>query len=308
MFVSYEAFVQVVASMADQYCKFIRASQPVSFRKPVPALNIVLTSLLERQDHNGFSHQNPSFLASALAKDEDIINAYLPPDANSLLVTMQHAFEARNSMNVIVAGKKDLPQWLTLEQAKQQVEQGIMTWEFASEDNPNIVLAACGDYVTNDALASIQLIKELLPNVRVRFVCISELNATGIGSYKGPLDYLDEFFTVDKGVVFNFHGYPQTIKKLLFDYAGNQRIKINGYEERGSTTTPFDMGVRNGTSRYHLVRDMVEKIYHQGDISETAYNEINAAIHDMLESHKAYILTQGVDPKSIEHWRWHRTW
>ncbi len=306
IFVSYEAFVQVIASMADQYAKFIKASEEVKFRKPLPALNIILTSLLERQDHNGFSHQNPSFISSMMEKDGNIISAYFPPDTNSMLVTMKEIFESRNSLNLVVAGKKDQFNWLTLEEAKVQMDHGIMTWDFASDENPQVVLVSSGDYVTNECLASIQIIKQLIPNVRVRFVNVSELTALGVGddTVKSNSDLLDKYFTADKGVVYNFHGYPHTIKKLLFDYRGSHRIKVNGYMEEGSTTTPFDMETRNKTSRYHLVLDMAEKLFNQGDIDKNKYEEVKNEIKSKLKKHKEYILKNGVDIDEITNWEW----
>lgn len=306
LFPSYEAFVQVVASMADQYAKFIKASKPVAFRKPLPAMNVILTSLLERQDHNGFSHQNPSFLSSMLEKDGEFISAYLPPDANSMLVTMEKCLQSRNALNIIVAGKKDLPQWLTLEEARKQMDDGIMIWDFASDKNPDVVLAASGDYVTQEAMFAIQEIKAILPKLKIRFVSVSELTALGVGdpTVSANNKKLDEYFTEDKGVVFNFHGYPQTIKKLLFDYSGSHRIKINGYQENGSTTTPFDMEVRNGTSRYHLVKDLAEKAFEGGAISAKEFDEVLKAFDEKLLRHHNYILENGDDPEEIKNESW----
>lgn len=305
VFVSYEAFVQVIASMADQYVKFVKASHEAPFRKPLPAMNIILTSLLERQDHNGFSHQNPSFISSMMEKDGNIIHSYFPPDANCMLVTMKECFQSRNRLNCIVAGKKPQYNWLTLSQAEKQMDSGIMTWDFASDHDPQVILVGTGDYVTNECLAAIQIMKSLLSKIRIRFVNISELTTLGVGDETVGADseFLDKFFTHDKGVVYNFHGYPHTVKKLLFDYSGAQRVKVNGYLEEGSTTTPFDMETRNKTSRYHLVLDMVEKLYAQEDIDKVAHNEVNKEIEKRLKDHKAYIVKHGVDPKEIEEWR-----
>ena len=305
-FISYEAFVQVIASMADQYVKFVKASLEVPFRKPLPAMNVILTSLLERQDHNGFSHQNPSFISSMMEKDGHTVHAYFPPDTNCMLVTMKEVFQSRNRLNLIVAGKQPQYNWLTLTQAEKQMDQGIMTWDFASDTDPQVVLVGTGDYVTNECLASIQIMKSLLPKVRIRFVSVSELTTLGVGddTVKTDSKLLDKFFTQDKGVVYNFHGYPHTIKKLLFDYSGASRIKVNGYLEEGSTTTPFDMETRNKTSRYHLVLDMAEKLFAQEDIDKREYISIKREIEKRLKDHKAYIVRHGVDPKEIEEWRW----
>jgi len=306
MFPTYESFSQVIASQADQYCKFIYASQGVHFRKPVPACNVVLSSLLERQDHNGYSHQNPSFLGSVLEKHPHIISAYLPADANSTLAYTERAFADLDKMNVIVAGKKDLPQWLTLEQAREQCKVGVMKWDFASDENPDVVMAACGDYVTQESMASIVLLRELLPKAKVRFVSVSELTSSGLGSleFQSQPWLMDEIFTEDKGVVFNYHGYPNTIKKLIFDYEGSKRFKIKGYEEEGSTTTPFDMGVRNGTSRYHLVIDMAYKLFQQGVINENVHSKITTDMLQRLVEHRQYIKDNGVDPQELDNWVW----
>jgi len=306
VFVSYESFVQVIASMADQYVKFIKASEEVDFREPLPAVNVILTSLLERQDHNGFSHQNPSFISSMLEKDGNIIYAYFPPDANCMLMTMKECFESRDRLNVIVAGKKDLFNWLSLSEAKKQMKEGIMTWDFASDEDPQIVFAASGDYVTAESLAGIQILKELLPDVRVRFVAISELTALGVGdeTVASSNEILDEHFTMDKGVIYNFHGYPHTVKKLLFDYSGAHRIRVNGYVEEGSTTSPFDMEVRNKTSRYHLVMQAADKLFAGNDITKGKLWEIKTEIEKRLKDHHEYIIENGDDPDSIKRWKW----
>ncbi|MFA6458152.1 MAG: phosphoketolase family protein [Patescibacteria group bacterium] len=303
-FASYEAFTQIVASMADQFCKFVKASHGVKFRPPLPALNLILTSLLERQDHNGFSHQNPSLLSSMLEKDGNLISAFLPPDANSLLATLEETLRSRNKLNLIVVGKKDLPQWLTLPEARRQMRAGIMEWKFLSDRNPQIVLAASGDYATNESLAALKILRELLPQIRLRFVNVSELTALGVGDPTTATNskFLDRFFTTDKNVIFNFHGYPHTIKKLLFDYSGSHRVKINGYEEEGSTTTPLDLEVRNRTSRFHTALDAAEKLCAQKDISRVQFNLIKKIIAKKIRTHHEFIMKNGVDPIEIENW------
>ncbi|RLV61439.1 phosphoketolase family protein [Parashewanella curva] len=308
MFPTYESFSQVISSMADQYCKYVYASQGVHFRKPLPSCNVVLSSLLERQDHNGYSHQNPSFLGAMLEKHPKITSAYLPADANSTLVYTEKAYAGRDKLNILVAGKKELPQWLNLEEARKQAADGVMVWDFASDENPDVILAACGDYVTQEAMAALVLIREMLPRVRVRFVSVTELTSSGLGSpeFQAKPWLMDEIFTEDKGVVFNYHGYPNTIKKLIFDYKGCKRFRIKGYEEEGSTTTPFDMGVRNGTSRFHLVIDMAYKLFQQGVIDEPQHVDITTDMLQRLVDHNNYIKVHGVDPKHIEDWVWTR--
>ena len=307
-FVSYEAFVQVVASMVDQYAKFLKASEEVSWRKPLPGLNIFLTSLLERQDHNGFSHQNPSFLSSMMEKDGNIIRAYLPPDSNSMLVTLEHIFQSRNTINLVVAGKKEQLHWLTPEQAREQMERGIMTWDFASDSHPDVIMAASGDYIAKEAVAARQELKMLLPSLNIRVVYVSELTALGVGDSTvcATRDTLDKYFTPDKPIVFGFHGYPHTIKKLLFDYASANRIDVHGYHESGSTTTPFDMKVRNQVSRFCFALSLAHAAMKSGAISSKDFERVQNAMHAKLQSHHEYILAHGEDPDDIANWTFHR--
>ncbi len=306
IFVSYEAFVQVVASMADQYVKFLKASKEVSWRKPLPGMNVILTSLLERQDHNGFSHQNPSFISSMLEKDGEFIRAYFPPDANSMLVALEETLLSRDSLNMIVVGKKENHKWLSLAEARKQMAGGIMTWDFASDKNPDVVFVASGDYVTKESMAAIDILKEMIPGTKARFVNVSELSVLGVGdpTIASDDDLLDTYFTKDKGVIYNFHGYPHTIKKLLFDYHGSRRFSIHGYRENGSTTSPFDMHIRNETSRYHLVLDAVRILHQQGNIQAIQRQKLEKKIMKKLEDHRQYIIKNGDDPKEISGWNW----
>ncbi len=304
-FVSYEAFVQVIASMADQYAKFITASQEVSWRKPLPGLNIFLTSLLERQDHNGFSHQNPSFISSMMEKDGNIISAYFPPDSNSMICTLDKIFTSRDTINLIIAGKKTQDHWLSLDEAKKQMNDGIMTWDFASDENPQVVMVASGDYLAKEAVAGRQTLKEIVPNLRVRVVYVSELTALGVGDPTVPAtnEFLDSFFTKDKGVVFGFHGYAHTIKKLLFDYSGSHRIEVRGYHESGSTTTPFDMKVRNQVSRFGFAIALAKKAFQSGDITEEEFVKVEKILTKKLQDHHEYIIEHGEDPDEIKNWQ-----
>ena len=309
VFVSYEAFAQVISSMVDQYAKFIKISKRVAWRKPVPSLNIILTSLLERQDHNGFSHQNPSFIANMTEKDGEFINVYFPPDSYSMAATLTQSFQSTNSINVVVAGKKPLPLWLSKKEADQQVKDGIMTWDFASDLNPDIILVGTGDYITQECLAAITLLKSFDANIRIRFVSVSTITATGIGScpIKEYNKTLDHYFTNNKPVIYNFHGYPQTIKKILFDYKGSQRVEVHGYIEEGSTTTPFDMQSRNTQSRYHMVTSMAKALYEDQSINEHLYENILTHIDNKIQKHKEYILKHGIDPEEIDNWTWNES-
>lgn len=302
-FVTYEAFAQIVASMADQYIKFVKIARDVHFRKPVPALNIVLSSLLERQDHNGFSHQNPSFIASMLDRDFDLVNVYFPADKNVMVHAMEGCLRSRDSLNIIACGKKMHRTWLTPEEAKRQVLDGVMIWDFLSDDKPDVVVATAGDYVTEEAVIGLKLFKTIEPDVNVRFVNFFKLDllgeAAGNDSAKAAFD---DLLTPDKGIVFNYHGYVATIKKLLFGIVDADRVIINGYEESGSTTSPFDMKARNGLSRFHLVKDIAVSAGFAGVLSQERVAEIVKDMDEKLEWEKEYIIKHKVDPHEITNW------
>lgn len=302
-FVSYEAFAQIVASMADQYVKFIKVAKEQNFRKKVPAMNIILSSLLERQDHNGFSHQNPSFIASNLDRDRDIASVYLPADKNLMKLAMEKTMHSYNSLNVIVCAKKMTRTWLTLGEAQKQAKDGIMTWDRYSDENPDIVVLTAGDYVTEESMAGLQLLRAKLPELKVRFVNIFMLDVLNEQDSRFEKEeIIEKFLTRDKGVVFNYHGYPDTIKKLLFDYGVSDRIIINGYEEHGSTTSPFDMKARNGLSRYHLLRDAAHLALNQGSLDSDTFEEIAKWVSEKLNWERNYIIENHVDPDSIKKW------
>ena len=308
IFASYEAFVQIISSMADQYAKFLKQAEEISWRGDVPSINYILTSSGWRQEHNGFSHQNPGFIDDMLQKGGCRIHVYFPPDGNTTLAVLEKSFSSRNSINVIVSGKTLEPRWLTPELARHELESGMMIWEFASEENPDIVFSAAGEYLTKEALAAVDIIKTETPTVRIRFVNILELTAIGLGNTecKIPLDF-DGLFTHDKPVIFNFHGYPQTLKQILFDSGErSDRFSVHGYIENGSTTTPFDMHVRNKTSRYDLVIEAYEKLIKDKVVSSSVANEIITKYKLKLREHGEYIRKKGVDPEEIEQWQWKR--
>jgi len=307
VFASYEAFIQVVVSMFDQYAKFLKIARVVEFRKDVPSFNYILTSSGWRQDHNGFSHQNPGFIDAALQKQGCFVNVYLPADGNTALAVIERMLSSKNEINVLSAGKTLEPRWRTVDQAKEDLKKGIAIWDFASDENPDIVFAGVGDYMTREALAAVEILKKEVPNLRVRFVNINTLGSTGIGANDCMLDTVDfdEYFTENKPVIFNFHGYPQTMKQILFDYYdSSQRFKVNGYIENGSTTTPFDMQVRNMTDRFHLVMDAVNMLAKEGQIEKSRKEDIIRKYETKLKDHSKYIREYGVDPDDIENWVW----
>lgn len=307
LFVSYEAFVQIVASMADQYAKFLKIARDVKWRGDIPSFNYILTSGAWRQEHNGFSHQNPGFIDGILQRQGCFTNVYFPADANTALVTFHRMMASKKEINVLVASKRPLPIWRTLEEAKKDVMEGVSIWDFASDENPHMVFSAAGDYPTLEALAAISLVRQRVPAMRMRFVNITSLSALGIGNSECRVLRHDfkYYFTEDKPVIVNFHGYPQTIKQVLFDYAQNpQRFTIHGYEESGSTTTPFDMMVRNKVDRYHLAMEAFAKAAEQGVITETEAQEFISLFQEKLAEHRAYAIEHGDDPQEITNWVW----
>jgi len=307
LFVSYEAFVQIVASMADQYAKFLKIARDVKFRGDIPSFNYILTSGAWRQEHNGFSHQNPGFIDGILQRQGCFTNVYFPADANTALVTFNRMMASKKEINVLVCSKRPLPIWRTIEEAKKDVMEGVSIWDFASDEDPHMVFSAAGDYPTLEALAAISLVRQTIPAMRLRFVNITSLSALGIGNSECRVLRHDfkYYFTEDKPVIVNFHGYPQTIKQVLFDYAQDpQRFTIHGYEEAGSTTTPFDMMVRNKVDRYHLAMEAFAKAAQQGVITETEAQELISQFQEKLADHRAYAIEHGEDPEEITNWVW----
>lgn len=307
VFSSYEAFVQIVASMADQYAKFLKIARDISWRGDIASLNYILTSSGWRQEHNGFSHQNPGFIDDMLQRQGSFVNVYFPADGNTSLAIMEKMLSSKKEINILVAGKTLEPRWRSVDEAKKDLKRGVAIWDFASDENPDIIFVGIGDYVTKEALVATKLLKIEIPNIKIRFVNIISLGSTGIGSNDQMLNAsdFDEFFTKDKPVIFNFHGYPQTLKQILFDYYdSNQRFKVNGYIENGSTTTPFDMQVRNKTDRYHLLIDAINLLFKENVIEKSRADDIVKKYEEKLQKHKKFIIENGVDPEEIENWKW----
>lgn len=307
IFASYEAFVQVVVSMMDQYAKFLKHARTTPWRGDIASLNYILTSSGWRQDHNGFSHQNPGFIDDVLRREGDFVNVYFPPDGNTTLVVLEEMLRSKKQINVMIAGKTLEPRWLTPALARQQLQAGIMTWDFASDLDPDIVIAAAGDYPVKEAMAAIDLIKQERPDVKIRMVCISSLTSAGLGQGGVPMTRVgfEEQFTADKPVLFNFHGYPETVKSILFNYTRHpDRFDIRGYTENGSTTTPFDMHVRNKTSRYNLVQAAFNLLAHSGCVSDEDARVIYDKYQRLIDENTEYIKTNGVDKPEIDAWVW----
>ena len=307
LFVSYEAFVQIIASMVDQYAKFLAVARTVDWRGDIPSLNYILTSSGWRQEHNGFSHQNPGFIDDVLQRQGCFSNVYFPADANTALVVMRQMLASQKQINVMVAGKRPLPCWRTVKQAEEDLREGINIWDFASDDDPHMVFSGVGDYLTGETLAAVSVIKEEIPKMRLRFVNITSLSALGMGHtgcqvLRHDIDY---YFTEDKPVLINFHGYPQTIKQIMFDYGvSSNRFSVHGYIESGSTTTPFDMMVRNKVDRYSLAIEAFVAAEAQGLITVSEKNELVKKYEEKLSSHRAFIVEHGTDPEEITNWKW----
>ncbi len=305
VFASYEAFMQIVASMADQYSKFLKIAKDISWRGEISSLNYVLTSSLWRQEHNGFSHQNPGFIDTLLQKHNNFVNVFFPADANVALLYSQKMLEIKNSMNVIVAEKTDESIWLDGEEAKEQVKRGIMKWNFASDENPDIVLVGIGQYAIKESLSAIKIMKAETPKIKIRFVCVTELSPYTMGSYteKMPMSDFNLFFTEDKPVIFNFHGYPETLKQILFDYENNyNRMSVHGYLDSGSTTTPFDLHLRNKTSRYDIVLDAWQKLLESNPLllDKTLTDLLIKKYNQKIDEAKRYAIDNGVDSPELE--------
>lgn len=307
VFASYEAFIQIVSSMADQYAKFVKASMEFPFREAIPSFNYLLSSLGWRQDHNGYSHQNPGFISNILEKHGNLASVYFPVDTNSALAAMEECLGTTHGINLMVCSKQEHLQWLTYREAKKQLEMGIGIWEFASDPNPDIVFSSAGDLITVESLAAVSLLKKHFPSLRIRYVNISELTAIGVGDPRSQTNQeaFDMYFTKDKPVIFNYHGYPADVKHLIFDSVRDtSRWSIHGYLEQGSTTTPFDMMVRNKTSRYHLAEDAVRQLQKQGVMSVEEADIFSAMITKKLKEHHGYIIAHGIDPEELTNWTW----
>ena len=305
-FSCYEAFIHIIDSMFNQHAKWLKVCNDIEWRRPIASLNYLLSSHVWRQDHNGFSHQDPGFIDHVLNKKAEVVRVYLPPDANCLLSVTDHCLKSRNYVNVVVAGKQPAPQWLTMDQAVKHCTAGIGIWEWASSDmegEPDVVMACCGDVPTLETLAAVSLIREHFPKLKVRVVNVVDLMRLQPASEHphGLSDRdFDTLFTVDKPIIFAFHGYPWLIHRLTYRRAGHDNIHVRGYKEEGTTTTPFDMCVRNDLDRFHLVEDVIDRVPSLGQ--RAAYAK--QALRNKLIDHKEYIACHGDDMPEIRDWTW----
>lgn len=312
---SYEAFAPIISSMMDQYAKFLAQSKEVKWRGDLASLNYVLTSTGWRQDHNGFSHQNPSFIDEVLRRENGIGQIFLPADDNSAVVAISKMLKSQNNINVLVAGKTPEPRYFSLKSAQKQIKNGgifvfdswknqeITDWDSILEDDePDLILAASGDYVFKETVAALQVLLHDAPQIKIRLVYIQALCGEGIGTFENTLSKSDfvKIFTKDKPVIFAFHGYAKTLKSILFDYENPSRIKINGYEEKGSTTTPFDMLARNRVSRYYIAARVLNSVKKGDEVFENLVKEYQNRQENALKfAHK-----RSVDAPEIENWNY----
>ncbi len=306
LFSCYEAFIHIIDSMFNQHAKWLKVTRHIPWRRPIASLNYLLTSHVWRQDHNGFSHQDPGFIDHVVNKKADIIRVYFPPDANTLLSVTDHCLRSRNYVNVIVAGKQPSPQWLTMDAAIKHCTAGIGIWEWASNDeggNPDVVMACAGDVPTLETLAAVKLLREYLPDLRVRVVNVVDLMTLQTQSEHphGLSDAnFDALFTKDKPIMFAYHGYPWLIHRLTYRRTNHDNVHVRGYKEEGTTTTPFDITVMNELDRFHLVNDVVDRLPQLG--SRVGY--IKQALQEKLVDHRAYIREHGEDMPEIRNWKW----
>ena len=298
VFVSYEAFIRVIDSMASQHAKWLKVCQNLKFRRDISSLNYILTSNVWQQDHNGYTHQDPGFLNHMATKKDGIVRMYLPADANSLLVCFDECMKSKNLINVITASKHPSYQWISMKEAKEEFDKGLAIWKWASDDDPDLVMVSIGDTPTIESLAGVKILKEKFPDLKIRFINVLDLMCL-----KKSLNYpkslsdeeFDKFFTKDKPVIINFHGYPSLIYEFLY-FRHNKNISVHGYEEEGTITTSFDMRVLNEIDRYHLVIDAVSLLNLDSKVIEE--------MEDMLLKHHDYIREYGVDMPEVEEWKW----
>jgi xylulose-5-phosphate/fructose-6-phosphate phosphoketolase len=305
-FSCYEAFIHIIDSMFNQHAKWLKTTRDIPWRRPIASLNYLLTSHVWRQDHNGFSHQDPGFIDHVINKKAEIVRVYLPPDANTLLSVTDHCLRSRNYVNVIVAGKQPALQYLNMDAAIKHCTKGIGIWEWASNDQggePDVVLACAGDIPTLETLAAVDILRQHFPELKVRVVNVVDLMTLQPKSEHphglSEKDF-DTIFTTDKHIIFAFHGYPWLIHRLTYRHTNHEQLHVRGYKEEGTTTTPFDMVVLNDLDRFHLVMDVIARVPKLG--YRAAY--VKQKMQDKLIEHKHYIQKYGDDMPEIRDWKW----
>jgi xylulose-5-phosphate/fructose-6-phosphate phosphoketolase len=306
LFSCYEAFIHIVDSMVNQHAKWLKVTDDLDWRRPIASLNILLTSHVWRQDHNGFSHQDPGFIDHVVNKKADVIRVYLPPDANCLLSVADHCLRSRQYINVVIAGKQPALQYLSMDDAVVHCTKGIGIWDWASTDHgedPDVVLGCAGDVPTMEALAAVDLLRGFFPDLRIRFV-----NVVDLMRLQDDLEHphglsdpdFDALFTTDKPIIFAYHGYPWLIHRLTYRRRNHGNLHVRGYKEEGTTTTPFDMTVLNDLDRYHLAIDVIDRVSRLHGRSAHA----REWLRNKLIDHRRYTRTHGEDMPEVRHWEW----
>ncbi|WP_422733948.1 phosphoketolase family protein [Micromonospora sp. WMMD558] len=308
IFTSYEAFIHIVDSMVNQHAKWLKVTRAIPWRQPLASLNYLLSSHVWRQDHNGFSHQDPGFIDHVMNKKAEVVRVYLPPDANTLLSTMDHCLRSRHYINVVVAGKQPAPNWLSMDDAIMHCRRGLGIWDWASSDGgeePDVVLACAGDVPTLETLAAADLLRRHLPELKVRVV-----NVVDLMRLQPPTEHphglsdkeFDTIFTADKPVIFAYHGYPWLIHRLTYRRTNHENLHVRGYKEEGTTTTPFDMVMLNDLDRFHLVIDVIDRV--PGLAARAAH--LRQEMVDARQSCRDYTRRHGEDDPRVSEWRWIR--
>ncbi len=305
-FSCYEAFIHIIDSMFNQHAKWLKVTRDIPWRRPIASLNYLLTSHVWRQDHNGFSHQDPGFIDHAVNKKADVIRVYLPPDANTLLYTANFCLKSRNLINIIVAGKQPAPQWLGMDEAIRHCSEGIGIWDWAStdqDDEPDVVMACAGDVPTLETLAAVDILRQNIPDLKVRVINVVDLMTLQPRAEHphGLTDHeFDALFTTDKPIIFAYHGYPWLIHRLTYRRTNHNNLHVRGYKEEGTTTTPFDMVVMNDLDRFHLVQDVIDRVPRL----QTRGARTRQLVRGKLIDHKQYIEKFGQDMPEITDWKW----
>ena len=302
---SYEAFIRIIDSMVSQHAKWMKMSDELTWREPIASLNYLLTSHVWRQDHNGFTHQDPGFIDHIVNKKPDVARVYLPPDANTTLSVMGHVLKTRGYINLVVTGKHPSPQWLSIEEAIEHCTKGVDVWRWASNDEnsePDVVMAAAGDVPTLEIMAAVSILRARLPELKIRVVNVVDLMRLQPDSEHphglSDIDY-NQIFTTDKPIIFAFHGYPWLVHRLVYRRK-NQRLHVRGYKEEGTITTAFDMTVKNELDRFHLVMDVIERAGLAGEGAQQLYQDMQKK----LIEHAQYIVDNGEDMPEVSGWRW----
>ncbi len=305
-FSCYEAFIHIIDSMFNQHAKWLKVARQVPWRRPIASLTYLLTSHVWQQDHNGFSHQDPGFIDHVANKKADVIRVYLPPDANTLLSVVDHCLRSRHYVNVIVAGKQPAAQWLDMDAAITHCSAGLGIWKWATNDEggePDVVMACAGDVPTLETLAAVDLLRQYLPELKIRVINVVDLMALQPQSEHphglSDVDF-DALFTQDKPIVFAYHGYPSLIHQFTYRRTNQKNLHVRGYKEEGTTTTPFDMAVLNEIDRFHLAMDVVDRVPSLGSRAAHA----KQFLRDKLLDHKSYIKVHGEDMPEILNWKW----